>query len=188
MIWWFVWWHLRLTFLRYSSNCVADCFKNVSIRRFKTRTSRTTWTARRARQVFMLHCFKHRLWNGWIIWCVCFSCEAHQFFISNFNHLFCFLGYGRPGPKGDKGDAGFASSSGMIQNLVCIVWTWFDIMNSNILTWLLFQEGFTMDHQDHQDHLGFQGLKDHKVIRLFEDLLLYNSLKTRPFGFRNTLS
>lgn len=28
-----------------------------------------------------------------------------------------FVGYGIPGPKGDKGDPGFASSSGMIQNV-----------------------------------------------------------------------
>lgn len=28
--------------------------------------------------------------------------------------IFAPLGYGRPGPKGEKGDTGYASSSGMI--------------------------------------------------------------------------
>lgn len=45
------------------------------------------------------------------------SCEAQLYFRSNFNWNFGFLGYGRPGPKGDKGDAGFVSSSGRIPKL-----------------------------------------------------------------------
>lgn len=105
-----------------SSNYVPDCFKYVYIRGFETRTPRTTWASRSYRQVFKLlnPLFQIRMLDHMVFLVLC---KFHPLFITSY-----VLGYGRPGPKGDKGDAGFASSG-----MMC----W--LLNSNLRwLWVLF--------------------------------------------------
>lgn len=84
-----------------------------------------------------------------------------------------FLGYGRPGPKGDKGDSSFVSSAGgMIHshNSVISRFGFLHVISSN-RAMPLTSALFFLRHpyiQDHQDLLGLPGLKDQQVISLCE--------------------
>lgn len=149
---------------------VTNCYENVLIRRFKTGTSRTTWASRSTRQVVQLF---NTLFYMWIqrqvhftVWFV--FCGGHPFLKLIFNIHLYLLGYGRPGPKGDRGDPGFASSSGKNRNLDLMWVTCGSSSNRNHYdsdnewTLLFLKVHITLDHQD---HLGLLGLKDLQVIR-----------------------
>lgn len=107
-------------------------------------------------------------------WTVCLAWVPSLFQVTSYQIEIissAFLGYGIPGPKGDKGDSAFTSSSGMIQklNFCCFNMSYINYINDSntdtlqkTMTTLFTTLFFTQEHfiVDHLGRLGLPGLLD----------------------------